>query len=370
MAYILCALSSIYFSYYAARSKNKGNILIFSAIAILIPAFVGGFRHYTIGTDSAGYGIALSRAALKSSSFLEYFNNPAIRTEAGCKIIFYAANIFGSYSAAFFIFELLTMTFFYIGAYRHRKYIPLPFTMLVFYFVLYLRTYNEIRQSLAAAIIFMGAIHMEKREYLKFSMYIIVATFFHYSALIAFPLLMGAHCITTSKLYDKNAMMRIVFLCGTVIVLSSAMAIMGLATSSISTMAKYQFYMARTKEYNVVSGSTRFLYLGEIIMFLLYRKKAQHVFKGDNNIANINFYEFNAVFCAAYVLTVNFFDRILFYSDFVHILGIASFPVLVRDKNLRVIVVFATMFVLLVFFVRTFIIRPTFYVWPYKSVLI
>ena len=367
MTYILCALSSIYFSYFASRSKDKGAIVLLSAISILIPTIIGGFRHYTVGTDSAGYGIALSEAAINSSSFMDYFNK--VPAEPGCKIIFYFANIFGSYSGAFFMFELITMTCFYIGAYRHRKHIPLPFTMLVFYFVLYLRTYNEIRQSIAAAIIFMGLIYMEKRQYFRFSIHIMVATLFHYSALIAFPLLMGAHFITTSELYERNALLRIAFLCGTVIVLSSAIAIMGIVTSSIGMLARYGNYLNRIKM-GYLSERMKLLYVGEIVMFILYRGRAKHVFKGDGDIANLNFYEFNAVFCAAYIIAVHFFDRILFYSDYVHMLGIASLPILVKEKNLRVIVAFATMLVLLVFFVRTFIIRPTFYVWPYKSVLI
>ena len=124
--YILCFVSSAFFAYLASRSKDKGVIFLCSAICILIPSIIGGLRHYTVGADSMGYGIRLSTQALRYPNFLDYFAD--VSTEPGCAFLFYWGSvIFGNYSGAFFLFELITMTCFYIGAYKHRKIISLPF---------------------------------------------------------------------------------------------------------------------------------------------------------------------------------------------------------------------------------------------------
>ncbi|MBR0249467.1 MAG: EpsG family protein [Synergistaceae bacterium] len=369
MIYIVVFMSSIFFAWLAERSKDKCIIILCSVISILIPSLLGGLRHYTVGADSAGYGIAISNLAMKTSSFLGFLENSNV--EPGCRVIFYyGTRLFDSYSGAFFFFELITMTCFYIGAYRHKKIVPLTLTMLVFYFILYCRTYNEIRQSIAAAIIFMGLNYLESKKYLKFLLHVVVGITFHYSALITVFLFLCFHAITASKIYSENNIFKFISVFGTIILLLFAFQIMNVIVSGISFMNKYAGYLDRINlGYNAVRKPLIVLYFGELLMFIFYHKGAIKVLTGSNGELNVNFYEFSIIFCLSYLIGVAFFDRLIFYTDFANILVIAALPFFVKEKNLRFLVFFAVLITVFVFWYYKFLYLNTFGVWPYRSIL-
>ena len=371
LIYLLCFLSSSYFAHLASRSKDKGVIILCSAISILIPSLIGGLRTYRVGADSMGYGIRLSTAALRYPNFFDYFAD--MTTEPGCRFLFYWGTvIFGSYSGAFFVCELITMTCFYIGAYKHRKTIPLAFTMLVFYFILYLRTYNEIRQCLAASIIFMGLDNLENSRYLKFSVYIIIATLFHYSAVLAFPFFILFHAVTTSERYTNGPSFKIILILSTAAFLMFVFPIMRTIIGYLPFAEKYEVYLSPDRikfGYNLLGKYVSTIYFGELIMFVSFHPSAVTLLKGSHNEHNNNFYEFVAVFYIFYMIGVGFFDRILFYNDFANMLVIAALPKFVKEKHLSSMVTIFVLFTVVFFFYRTFILRPTFAVYPYRSVI-
>lgn len=371
MIYILVFMASVFFAWLAERSKNKSIIILCSVISILIPSILGGLRHYTVGVDSAGYGITISNMAMSSSSFLDFYN--VNRIEPGCIILFYCGVKFcGTYSGAFFLFEFITMACFYIGAYKHRKFVPLSLVMFVFFCILYLRTYNEIRQSIAASIIFMGLNYLESKEYIKFSLYIAVAMMFHYSAGITIFMFLGFHLITTAEVYKKSIYLRLLLLLGTIVFLLFAFPIMNVVITYLGVMDKYSVYLNSdqiTLGYNVSRRALIVLYFGELLMFIFYNKGAVRFFNSLNGEQNSYFYEFSIIFCLSYLTWIAFFDRILFYTDFANILVVSSLPFFVKEKNLRFLVFFTVLIIVLIFWYYKFLFKNTFMVWPYRSIL-
>ena len=329
---------------------------------------MGGFRHYTVGTDSAGYGIQISSFAFAAKNFAEFYAR--VRIEPGCKVLFYYGSVlYGSYTGAFLAFEFITVTCVYIGAYRHRKQIPLAMTMLVFFFVMYLRTYNEIRQSIAAAILFMGLDVLENRHYFRYLIYIAAAALFHSSALITLIFFLFFHMVTTSRIYIKRVYVKVLFVYLVVMGLFQTFNIMGYVARFVPMMARYGSYVRLIHRYNATGRHLIPLYLGELIIFFLYRKRASGCFMNKNGISSINFYEFGAVFYIAYMVAINFFDRVLFYNDFANMLVLGAMPVFVRDKYLRALLFMAVILTVGVFWYYTFLVSPTFQTWPYRSVL-
>ena len=358
-----CFLSTAFFAYLASRSKNKGVIILCSAICILIPALMGGFRRYNIGTDSGGYGIGISRHAMESRSFSEFGYTGV---EPGCRILFYyGVKMWGDYTGAFLLFQLLTMTCIYIGAYRHRKLTSLAFIMLIFMLHFYNRTFNEIRQGTAAAIIFMGISYLESKHYLKFALHIAAATCFHYSAVVTFPLLLGVHAITTSRIYQKNRTFKLAFLYGVIVFLFlTRPALMSIITR-IPFLTKYVYlFDPKYDNINVLTIE----YLGELIMFLCYGTIGRKILDGVLGEGNYNFYEFSIIFYLAFNFGVQFFDRMLFYNEWMNIFLVSTLPRFVKDKNLKILVTMAVIITSFVYWYRMFVYISVFATYPYKSI--
>ena len=363
MIYVYVFLASIFFAYFADHSKDKAVIVMFSLISILIPAIFGGLRHYTIGIDSSGYGISISRAAMGYSSFLDFL--PRSSVEPGCALLFYyGVKMWGDYTGAFFLFQLITMTCIYIGAYKHRKLTPPPITLLVFFLMFYNRMFNEIRQGIAASIIFMGLDTLENKQYSKFIIYIAAATLFHYSAAANIPLFLGMLILTTSETYLKNGSSRFIIILSTIAFMMFARPAMSLVVNNIPFLAKYNFYIIDSRN----DGATPMViyYLGELLMFMFYGRHAKHIFRGMHGEDNASFYFFGTIFCMAFNLGVQFFQRLLFYWDFAHVLILAALPSFVKEKNLRVMVFIVTLVVVFSLWWRCFIFRGYFWTYPFK----
>ena len=359
-----CFVSSAFFAYLASRSKNKGVIILCYAISILIPGIMGGLRHYTVGTDSSGYGIAISRHAMASNSFSEFGYTGV---EPGCRLFFYyGVKIWGDYTGAFMLFELFTLTCIYIGAYRHKHLAPLSFIILVFLLLYYNRTYNEIRQCTAAAIIFMGMTDLERKRYLRFAIHIIFATCFHYSAAVTLPLFIGIHAITTSKLYQRNNTFKLAFLYGTIVFLLLARPTIRAALSTLPFLAKYTVYFE--EKFNNINVLT-IEYFGELIMLLCYGIRGRKIIDNALGENNYSFYEFSIIFYLAFNFGVQFMDRVLFYSEFANILFVSALPGFVKEKSLKVLVAIAILITALVYWYRMFVYIPTYYTYPYRSIL-
>ena len=271
----------------------------------------------------------------------------------------------------YFAYQLLIVSCTYIGAYRHKDKISLPFTMLVWYLMFYNLTYNAIRQAMAISIIFMEMDKLETKQYLKFSIAVLIASLFHYSAYIAFVMLLGAHIVVMSKNVQKNLWLKSIVLYGALLSAVFARPIIGLLINTVPAISKYSYALTSAKFSETAAQNTLVvIMLGELLMFLLYRKKADQVFLHTSGIGNIEFYQFNILVCVVFQLAIRFFvGRVLLYSEFINIIAIAAIPNFVKEKHLRFMVAMVVLAVMTYYWVRMYAVLHLHETWPYKAII-
>lgn len=169
--YILSFLLSA--GLYAAYCKKDKKIFLIGAA--IIPLLIGGLR-YNVGTDYMSY-----YDFYKNSSFID----------PGFYFISSVARYFGSYQLIFFIYNLLTLLFVFLGLKNlDKQYRPIAY--LCFLFLFFTVSFNAIRQMLAVSIVFFSYKYAINKRILPFVMAILFATIFHTTAIfgiILYPLL-------------------------------------------------------------------------------------------------------------------------------------------------------------------------------------
>lgn len=371
MIYVYCFSISLLFAYLASRSKNKGVSYLCSAISILVPCILGGLRQVHIGGDTALYGRPTAMKALAAPSLIAFLEDPD-RMEFGFKILTYIVmKIFGHENWCYFVFQLITVGGIYIGAYKHRKTISLPLTLLMWMLNCYNMSYNILRQCIGASIVFMNLDQLEKKQYKKFAVTIFIAYSFHYSAAMLFVILLGMHWAVTSEALNRNFWIKSILLYGAIASMFLVRPMLfSLLRLNIESINRYADLI--NGDYEGAMGRTAVLiFLGEVIMTFLYRKKGELVFADNNGcMKNMEFYRYNAIFIVAYSQVVRLMTgRTLIYSTTVNVLLLAAIPAFVKEKYLRFLVaaVLVTYYVLHWWYACIYLgLAGT---WPYESIL-
>ena len=292
MIYVSCFLVSVFFAYLAQKSRDKKVMILFSVISILVPSILGGLRTSNIGTDTNYYALPHCLQALKSPDFAT-FNRSHPKEDIGYKLIcYYVMKTFGHENWCYFVYLLITISLTYVGAYRHRDKIPLYITMFVFYFMLYNRALSTIRQFIAAAIIFMNFDKLEKKEYGKFSLWILFASLFHRSAFMAFGVIVALHMVMTSEEVQKKAWLKFSILISSGVILAYIRGILKTAVSFVPLFASK--YANKFEKFNETGHSNLMILFmfATLIMMILYRKGAAYTLSGPaEDKSNIEFYK-------------------------------------------------------------------------------
>lgn len=334
--YICCFLLSIFFAWVASRSKDKGLSVLCSIISILIPSILGGLRNPGVGTDTLVYGLPNAMEALRANNFLEF----AARKEPGYALLCYATmKIFEHVNWVFFMYQLVTVGCFYVGAYKHRKIVSLPLLMFLFLFRHYIFSYNAMRQSMAASIIFMGIDHLENKEYKKFFMYILIAFTFHFSSIAMAIMILGTYIIVTQKSYYRRIT---IFLLVLLLFFTRPVAT---AILQMIKFDKYLMYVTAPGEGGKYSLNNTYLSLlvfqvWEYIIFIMYSQGAKRVLGVDN----FEYYKFNLIISFMFYHVIRLFFRLSMYTEFINMIAIAALPFIMKDKYLKLLVMLSIIF--------------------------
>lgn len=197
MIYIVCFFISCFFI--ALSEKNKNNKFIHCTcvtIGLLLPCILAGLRDFTIGTDVQVYVKPIFECAKKSESFSEYLNMNVNTIkivsdfEIGFSLFVYViTKLFANLQILFFFIELLIVIPIYLGLTKIEKSekSKIWLGMLVFYLMFFNMSLNIMRQYISISIFFWGiccVLSNEKNKNLKCILSIIIAFFFHSSALL------------------------------------------------------------------------------------------------------------------------------------------------------------------------------------------
>ncbi len=177
--YIWLTIICVSLSYISTLlSARKISIRIVNAIDFtpyLILIFITGFR-YNVGTDYNGYAL----------NFDYLMNNDIPRIEYSFKAIVKIAHLIGfNQQFIFFVYAVITYVFIFLSIkyfdskakYRHI------ITLLVLQYFLF-TGFNTVRQMVAVAIFFYAIRFIVNKNFVRYIIWIIIASFFHKSAMI------------------------------------------------------------------------------------------------------------------------------------------------------------------------------------------
>lgn len=201
-------ISTIFFvlSGYYEKRGNKTITWLFAAIGILIPCIIAGARDESIGTDTKAYGVRYFYYAMKTSSFLGFYE--IINTEFLYGFVMYCiARLFKSS----FIYLMFQEVVIYILVYKSIKRVSDPqyiwLGMLLFDLLFYSFSLNLIRQMIAISIFMYAFRFIEERKLKSFILCAGIATFIQYTSLIGsfmYPLYWMLEYYSSDKLNMKG----------------------------------------------------------------------------------------------------------------------------------------------------------------------
>ena len=189
MIYSGMFIASLYFVNQADKAKSKGKFIFLSLLALIIPSFFAAFRGEKVGTDVLQYAKPYYLEALNSSSLQSFLLQGS--AETGYEVfVFVITKIFKNFNAILFFTEALIICPIYIVAIKNRKNCPMWVTLLVYYMIFYIASFNFMRQSIAAALLLLAYFELVEKKWLKFIILILLAQSFHNTAFIGLAVIL------------------------------------------------------------------------------------------------------------------------------------------------------------------------------------
>ena len=166
-----------------AYKVNNVKFVFFIAVAVLIPAVIGGYRDLTVGIDVLVYGESMFEYARSCNSINELIEYASTR-EYGYFILNYLCSRVSS-DVHFFLFvsELIKYTLVAIVALHFREKMNPTVFMFTYIVMFYFSGLCLMRQTLAMCICFFAFIFLEKNKLVYLAL-ITLAWTFHSSAFI------------------------------------------------------------------------------------------------------------------------------------------------------------------------------------------
>ena len=341
-------------------------MIFFSAICILFPAIMGGLRQAGVGVDTMVYGLPHFLRASNASSFSDFLHSShRMSVELGwAAVTYFSTKIFGVVQWNFFFYQLLTLTFTYIALYHYRDRAPMFFLWLIYLLGTYYTTYNIMRQSIAASIIFMGLPHLEAKRYKKFMVYVILAGLFHSSSLMAVTYFLIFHMLLTWK--PKRTWLKTTILVGMFVMLAVARQLMLIAVRAVPSVSHLAYNAYDTYSLSRNMGLNIMLF-GELFACLLYYNGMKRVFAHGEMY---KLFTYNLAFQLAYTFTVQAaYIRMFYYFSYINVLLIATVPFFIKERTLRNLAFVSVFFVSAIFFCIVTYVKSSAGTWPYVSVL-
>ena len=189
MIYSGMFIASLYFVNQADKAKSKGKFIFLSLLALIIPCFFAAFRGEKVGTDVLQYAKPYYLEALNLSSLQSFLLQGS--AETGYEVfVFVITKIFKNFNAILFFTEALIICPIYIVAIKNRKNCPMWVTLLVYYMIFYIASFNFMRQSIAAALLLLAYFELVEKKWLKFIILILLAQSFHNTAFIGLAVIL------------------------------------------------------------------------------------------------------------------------------------------------------------------------------------
>lgn len=281
--YLFTFLLSILFFNFAKKTKSKKVCILLELLGLSLLSLLAGFRSDVIGTDVKVYVAPIFNLFARGNTIHTVTNIYNIEIGYILFTKFFAMFGFGFKAYLFFIeFFILFFSFYGLKKIFKNNYIA---SFLIFLLLFYNRSLNIVRQSMAISLIIYSLPYLVDKKYLKCIICIIVAYFFHKTAIFfVFAILM-------QKYGSENKRSNLLFLI--MIVLISVFALYGfeyiiqfLVSTGLLT-SKYIFYLSNfVNSLYSVSFIDLSLVSGLILLYLFFK----NAFDKKNSFCNLFYY--------------------------------------------------------------------------------
>lgn len=195
MYLLVFAVSTVLLYTAGSAHINRVHARLITAIALLLPCVLAGFRAFEIGTDVNVYARPLSELALSHPSFADYYHSKfwalwhtlgPVDYEFGFSLVVWLfARLTGSVSGVLFGIQLLTIVPYYYAVRKYAKGGRIWFAMLVYYLLIFNTSLNMMRQAIALSFVCLGLVCICDKKIGKYLLCMLSAVLFHKTAVLA-----------------------------------------------------------------------------------------------------------------------------------------------------------------------------------------
>ena len=182
VSYIIIVVLSSIFAGLSSSNKIDAKLKKFLyIISFMIMLVFLGFRNFGIGIDDYSYKNIFFN--VKEYGLIKFFLQSTI--EPGFLLLNYIVGIFSNnFNIIIFISSLIILFFIYKTLYFFKENISLFFSVFIFGTMFLPYCFGIIRLSMAFSICFYSLIFFLNKERKKFNIFVLLASSFHYSALV------------------------------------------------------------------------------------------------------------------------------------------------------------------------------------------
>lgn len=268
------------------KAQKKGK-RIFMFLAAFVLSAIAGLRAVTVGLDSANY-----------ADLFEHIANGRLDLAYGLETSFKyicAALLFiwNNPNFLFFVFALITNILILLRLWDFREQISLPWATAVYLGMFYFMTFNAMRQFVAVAIVFYASRYLLDKKYIRFCIYVLIASLFHRSAIVGIALI--ACDVFAWKYLDawQKKLLKAFIIIGPIVILVFGSAIIG----------RYAIYLNNVKfNFGLMLFLKLFLFI--LTSFLL---KGEYSSVEDNNKHSVQSYSITTTktyYCLGILITM------------------------------------------------------------------
>lgn len=182
--YLIIYATSIILAFFAQAKIPKLIRKVLVALLTLTLSYLLFARNSLMGTDTENYIRMFER--LDRTSIDSVYSLSALGVEPGFLLTSYIFNLFfESYYSVFFCFGLIIYNFYVRAAVNSNLNLVIFIAALFSYTGIYFMSFNILRQCIALSIVFFSVRYLTLGLNRKFILTCLVATAFHYSAIIS-----------------------------------------------------------------------------------------------------------------------------------------------------------------------------------------
>lgn len=345
--YLIMLAISLFFASCAGRLRGmqeyRRNFRVCAVLSFL-PFFIVSAIRFEVGTDWSIYDRYFYAINEGTDQFKEWIFN----------LLNKAVYVFSNDSQLFFaVTAALSLIFVFLAIYKHSVYIP--FSILLFFVsTIYFNSMNQMRQGLAMGIFLFAFRYIEKRDWKKYFLWILIGAGIHLSALLFLPLYF---------IYGwKAELKKHLILFGAILVF---MPVLKVVLIKIVSLTPYAWYFESLFKQN------DFLLAGFLISFLILVLHEYYNNVSDSEEDTSYSFMVNMQWLSTVVLLcTGFIPQVSRISSAFEVISLLSVPKMVlreKNRNRRIVVYCIVTLLFVVRLIYYVYICGFFHVIPYKT---